>query len=1450
MIQNADDEKATEIRFYFEKDARIVVTNNGRKFSRDDVRTICYAGHSLKKNKKGFFGIGFKSVKRVTDSPHIISGRFNFVIDDYYHPEPCNRIPKDVEFNSKKGAIFVLTSKSQEECDRVLERLLEETKEYLLLFLDRTRRIYIVDRRGEEEETYTLSYDLRRGILRNSFTGSESRWRVFKKTIDVPESILRPTGKEEVRETEMALAFPLGSEDPRPPQKLFCYLPTERLTGYAFVVQGDFLPILGRSNIDEDHPWNKHLLSHLPQLVGDAFEALKADSALRIRIMSFLPLEDRCHDELFSRYIEDIYENLKGKRTSYTRDKDFRTPRESVNLPHELWDLLNNDDLRDIYGSDKAAISDEYTESERDSLSLLGLDEFGPEDIQTFFSNGKNIKTKTSNPDWFVSVYSYVYENLDEFDKRSLMDIPILLSENGELVQPRDPIKTEKPRLIANQYMNRQTAFFTELFGKHELIFLHRAFRISRSQKRNKNYDPRLDKVHRLFETLGVIGTVEAHHIITRLILPRFEEVRDGKRMSYKRAVLFTKYIVENLSYYRSEYGRSLRKTDDWDIFSDIRSRILLIAEMRDSGGKKRNVFLPPVEVYRRGEKRRLLHENQFRSLTDVPFLSRKYFSKRVIGGFTSIPISGAKKRRKTYSWDDFFELMGCWDTPRVVCINRRYSRWDSRLKKDFSGVNWSGEYDSTRGYEFEDWTMPELTETVRKYNEEKDTAKRRRLKHQLVLIRESIARNWKKYQPFRRVQVFYFHYSPGDFKMDSSLLQELRRPWFPRSADGRLIPPSMVYVDTTRNRHLAPPGCDFIRIPSGSKEFYREIGVVEEPRPEDVLKRLQETKARWDSIRKIPSDGFRITESHYEYLIEKSEAEGDLKDAIEDVFSKKFLVFLPARVGGRMKLWWHRDQVFAAEAIDYSLKPHYQPLFQEGAYDTALAKVFTSLGVRGAPALLEYKVILERIKKEYGEASTDRKQELKGRIIYALEGLSRLIQDESTSDDDLRTLDESVFLTEKDEFPRPSETYLMDDDKIHNVFKDVVNTLWYNAEITSISSSLMRIGFKSLRSLRKRRKAKYVEKKAIHEDDQEKFREFCEIIEAFIENRFSTSYDEQRDNISRLEQLRIFTARNIKVAYYLDGKRRMRGNVSVFLSGGELAVSNADNDPWLEAARGDFSRCVASIFGPLSPHLEPLVNDLHQNPDDLDIVIKKWGLEKGPVFKKYVEDVSQVVKLPTAAEEPEVPEEYLEEEIGEVVDVVTKPPKAPTPESKEEEVFPIETIHGFIVKGIKTGKTTNIPVRRRKPRAQKRRRKKDISTTYTPFSSRMTEDIAVEVVRLFEQSQRRENVMDVREYDEEGCDLISSGKGGDRLIEIKASKGRRSNIKLRPSQYDRARKDKKKYYIYKVENLKKGSTPRIEIVKNPIDNPKIRLVHKGEVLIEGWETSDKTVVDVESKGG
>src|SRR6185437_2215283 len=73
LLQNAEDQEATHVRFRLEAD-RLVFTHNGNAFTRDDVVSITGIGNSDKPaqaNKIGRFGIGFKSVFAVSNRPEV-----------------------------------------------------------------------------------------------------------------------------------------------------------------------------------------------------------------------------------------------------------------------------------------------------------------------------------------------------------------------------------------------------------------------------------------------------------------------------------------------------------------------------------------------------------------------------------------------------------------------------------------------------------------------------------------------------------------------------------------------------------------------------------------------------------------------------------------------------------------------------------------------------------------------------------------------------------------------------------------------------------------------------------------------------------------------------------------------------------------------------------------------------------------------------------------------------------------------------------------------------------------------------------------------------------------------------------------------------------------------------------------------------------------------------------
>lgn len=69
LIQNAEDEASETISFIFDKNGATVI-NDGRLFDEEDVWGICSVRPGRKKNKIGFFGIGFKSVFRITDTQY------------------------------------------------------------------------------------------------------------------------------------------------------------------------------------------------------------------------------------------------------------------------------------------------------------------------------------------------------------------------------------------------------------------------------------------------------------------------------------------------------------------------------------------------------------------------------------------------------------------------------------------------------------------------------------------------------------------------------------------------------------------------------------------------------------------------------------------------------------------------------------------------------------------------------------------------------------------------------------------------------------------------------------------------------------------------------------------------------------------------------------------------------------------------------------------------------------------------------------------------------------------------------------------------------------------------------------------------------------------------------------------------------------------------------------
>ena len=84
LIQNADDAQSTVFGVHG-FNGGLIVANNGRPFTFDDVEALCRSGSSNKSrgnNTIGYRGIGFKSVVNLASRIYVFSGDFAFYFED------------------------------------------------------------------------------------------------------------------------------------------------------------------------------------------------------------------------------------------------------------------------------------------------------------------------------------------------------------------------------------------------------------------------------------------------------------------------------------------------------------------------------------------------------------------------------------------------------------------------------------------------------------------------------------------------------------------------------------------------------------------------------------------------------------------------------------------------------------------------------------------------------------------------------------------------------------------------------------------------------------------------------------------------------------------------------------------------------------------------------------------------------------------------------------------------------------------------------------------------------------------------------------------------------------------------------------------------------------------------------------------------------------------------
>lgn len=357
LIQNAEDQEATLARFSL-RDNVIVFEHDGKPFSQEDVKRITGWGQSDKPNqanKIGRFGIGFKSVFVVTDSPEIYikdgvaSPIPSFRIRDLFVPDPRYSIAADCDCATR----FVLRLRTAE-AKRLLALIqgrFENFSADVLLFLHYLKRI--------EWSAGSMS-----GVCeRSDRDGIRSIWTTFKPSVETEQQtrqrylvFSRPiTVQGTERKQTVKLAFSLDSEgrivaeEPEPPVHVF--FPTEERPGLKFRIHAPFLLTDNRANIKKGINENELLVTECAVLLREAVKAVKERNKLTVNFLCILPIvrSDFPPHPIFAPLFDAAFSCIYNDRTLPCSDDTFCTWREArFSKDPRLMELVSNRFLTEI----------------------------------------------------------------------------------------------------------------------------------------------------------------------------------------------------------------------------------------------------------------------------------------------------------------------------------------------------------------------------------------------------------------------------------------------------------------------------------------------------------------------------------------------------------------------------------------------------------------------------------------------------------------------------------------------------------------------------------------------------------------------------------------------------------------------------------------------------------------------------------------------------------------------------------------------------------------------------------------------------------------------------------------------------------------------------------------------------------------------------------------------
>lgn len=387
LLQNADDALATEVKFELRNNELVFYHNGSKDFSLNDIISITGIGDSTKKdtNDVGKFGVGFKSVFAITDTPLIYNRAYCFKIENFI-------VPSEIEESDLRGYTtkFVLPfnkekpQKTNEELVRQISDELEGLDCATIMFLRNISSIKIDDMGVESERTLNReqldNYEVIQDLT------DENCYLVFKN-----------------KDSKISFSFLVKDDEIEPLENLciYSFLPTTTKSALPFYVDAPFKLATTRESIDFDSSENELILDEIAEYYEKVILMLRDEQFIKQDFLNdLLPIDvNLCNEsELYNRLFLQTKVLLQNEKLIPTKNEKYIKATDGA-LPHnnEMMQLSN-------YSQPWLNINARHTRIRKFLIDEIEVEKVSILDFSKYLVNHNVLKRK--NNDWLIRYYA------------------------------------------------------------------------------------------------------------------------------------------------------------------------------------------------------------------------------------------------------------------------------------------------------------------------------------------------------------------------------------------------------------------------------------------------------------------------------------------------------------------------------------------------------------------------------------------------------------------------------------------------------------------------------------------------------------------------------------------------------------------------------------------------------------------------------------------------------------------------------------------------------------------------------------------------------------------------------------------------------------------------------------------------------------------------------------